>query len=547
MANSEQKNKNVTDLIQNDFKEWKNEFVILDCGTGTGKTHFVLNVLAPYARKNKKSILYLCNRRKLRQDIQKKVDEIPFVTITVMSYQNLQKQINKGEKISKYDYIIADETHYILSDALFNNYTDITYKFLMDQKHNNNVVIFMSATAKSFFNMLLNKKDVLPNRYYYLEKTYEYVKDVFFYNAPALSTMIDDILLNHPKEKILVFCNSANRMFEMHETYKDQADYYCAEDTKNKKLKEICNVSCIVERDKNYITFDKMILFTTKALDNGIDLKDSAIKHIFTEIFDLDSMIQSLGRKRTLNTDFDTCSYYIKNYNKRAITCFYNTINAQLEPVRLLKNNEEEFIKKYGIYRDKLKNNKILYEYWEKEKGSANNRTATNGRVHINDLRYIKYVLDDINVKKMQQIGYVATVCEWLGTELTDKVQVLDITPLERNMFIEYLRSIIGQPLYDNEQTELKAEFIKIGLKDKNMGIHTLNGKLADMKYSFKIFNKDVNGKEYRDYKRKNSDDSINSNYKKRFWMVYEHKWSELNNNPSQEELSQIDPLKIAN
>ena len=49
------------------YKLWKNEFVVLDCGTGCGKTYFSLHVLGNYAKKQKKKILYLCNRRKLRK------------------------------------------------------------------------------------------------------------------------------------------------------------------------------------------------------------------------------------------------------------------------------------------------------------------------------------------------------------------------------------------------------------------------------------------------------------------------------------------------
>ena len=59
----------VSNIIGNDYKLWKNEFVVLDCGTGCGKTYFSLHVLGNYAKKQKKKILYLCNRRKLRKQI----------------------------------------------------------------------------------------------------------------------------------------------------------------------------------------------------------------------------------------------------------------------------------------------------------------------------------------------------------------------------------------------------------------------------------------------------------------------------------------------
>jgi hypothetical protein len=525
MANSKQNNMTVTDLVKDDYKLWKNEFVIFDCGTGTGKTYFALNVLAPYARIKNKSVLYLCNRRKLREDIERKVKSIPFVTIQVWSYQTLQKKILSGKAIEQYDYIVADEIHYIFSDAMFNNYTDLAYDFLMKQVNRNNVVIYMSATAKSFFAMLVNKELVKQNRVYHTKKSYEYVDAVLFYKKESLTAIIDEILQISPKDKIVVFCNSTDRMIEMHDIYKNYADYYCAEKTENNKLKKICNTDCINEYDKNYITFKKSILFTTKALDNGVDLKDSAIKHIFTELFDLDCMVQALGRKRSLSEEHDKCKYYIRIYPPKAINCFANKIKSQLEPILLLKSSEETFRAKYGNNRDKIKKNKILYDHWYEDVGDADNKTLTNGKVCINEQRYIKYLLDNINIKKMQSLGYIPLACEWLGEELTKKIQILDIKPLEIDLFLEYIKSILNRPLYEKDQNDLKAEFTKIGLKDKKMGICTLNGRLQDDKYPFKIFNKDDSSKEYRDYKRKNSDGTENINYKKRYWIIKNYSW----------------------
>lgn len=51
------------EVIQETMQDTK---VILDGGTGTGKTYFVLNILGKYAEQQRKSILYLCNRSALK-------------------------------------------------------------------------------------------------------------------------------------------------------------------------------------------------------------------------------------------------------------------------------------------------------------------------------------------------------------------------------------------------------------------------------------------------------------------------------------------------
>ena len=73
-------------------------------------------------------------------------------------------------------------------------------------------------------------------------------------------------------------------------------------------MSKINQPDCIKHISNNYITFEKRILIATKALDNGVDLKDTEIKHIVTDIFDLDSAVQCLGRKRIQNVN-DTCNF----------------------------------------------------------------------------------------------------------------------------------------------------------------------------------------------------------------------------------------------
>ena len=54
-----------TDLIGNDYKSWDQKKIILNGGTGCGKTHFTINTLIPYYIDQNKTVLYLCNRTNL--------------------------------------------------------------------------------------------------------------------------------------------------------------------------------------------------------------------------------------------------------------------------------------------------------------------------------------------------------------------------------------------------------------------------------------------------------------------------------------------------
>ena len=513
MENTNNKPRYIAEIVNGQYAHWHDEFIIFDAPTHSGKTHFVLNVFCEYAQREDRHVLYLCNRKQLRKNIERTVRQLQYSHVRVLTYQHLQKLILNDEDFSEYHYIIFDEIHYLTSDA-FNEYTDVAYKFLMNQ--NGNVCILMSATAKSLFRYLLESKKVKPKNYFVIEKDYSFVEHVYLYKADVLTTIIDKILERRPKEKILVFCNSAKRVLEMSSIYKDVAEYHCSQSTKNQKLKEICNADVIKHYSDDCVTFEKQILFTTKVLDNGIDFKDAAIKHIFTEIFDLDSMVQSLGRKRSLHPS-DTCDYYIKNYSMQAISCFEQIIKKQLEPVKLLKKNHEEFYKAYGggKERKRLRNLKCLYMNFEEKNGSTKNRTLTNGDVRINNMMYLKFNFDFREIAKMKAIKYSAVVSDWLGKELALKMELVDVDPIKKDLFLDYLESKKSEFLFADERKELKSEFEKIGLRDRYMGIHTLNGKLKDKKYPFVI-------KSGRDKRRTLNDGSDNPNRDKAYWIIEE-------------------------
>ncbi|RHE68070.1 hypothetical protein DW723_18250 [Blautia obeum] len=120
-----------------------------------------------------------------------------------------------------------------------------------------------------------------------LDKDYSYVKKLYYYKKDELRGLIDDILGNEQESKIIVFCNSGDRIIEMSKIYGDRACYYCSQNAKSEKLKRLCGWKekkdpiCIKRYSENLITFDKRILFTTSVLDNGVDLKDRNIKHVY--------------------------------------------------------------------------------------------------------------------------------------------------------------------------------------------------------------------------------------------------------------------------
>ena len=92
---------------------------------------------------------------------------------------------------------------------------------------------------------------------------------------------------------------------------------------------------------------------------------------------------------------------------------------------------------------------------------------------------------------------------------------------------MEYLKSIEGKKLYKIDKERIKEEFETIGLKLRYIGINTFNGALDDVYkelYLCRFYNKDIDGKDLVDKRRKLDDGSVNQNRDKKYWILENRK-----------------------
>lgn len=438
----------VTDKIGEDYKSWKKgDKVLLSCGTGHGKTTFVLKTLAPYAESMNKSVLYLCNRLPLKKQVTKKVEELGLKKVNVMTYQKLQMLLREGDKLNNYSYIVADEVHYILLDSSFNDFTDLIFYSLADAKES--VVICMSATPGIIFRQMaryVNRNQIGNNiSFYYIPKDYSYVNTITLYepetyigskntekqsdfernDSPGTTVVaqtssqetkpleelfvdttllyIKDILEN-TDDKIVVF-STAGRISEIfYKEFGDIAEYYCSDNSDNKLLLKIRSNLKYNDELESY-RFEKRILFTTIAIDNGIDLKDKKIRHIFTELQEMDSVIQCLGRKRSID-ETDTCNFYIRNLTASQLETSIKKREKKLKEVSLLENNINGFLEKYGENKGRflMRDNDLLYSYFTGENDTIKMEFKVN---KIRKTYCYKILLEHKIIRKSGFFGFV--------------------------------------------------------------------------------------------------------------------------------------------
>ena len=127
--------KYVSDVVGDGFKTWSAEKpVVIHAPTGTGKTHFILNVLLPYVYSQGKMLVYMANRTALKQQVENSIPVEYSKSIILCSYQQyeslpgvygMEDKLNLSEdeklsyRIAGADYYILDEAHFFLSDSTF--------------------------------------------------------------------------------------------------------------------------------------------------------------------------------------------------------------------------------------------------------------------------------------------------------------------------------------------------------------------------------------------------------------------------------------------
>ena len=147
-------NNTVSDVLGGEYQKWKpNDKIFISSPTGTGKTYFILNVLLPYAYQKEKQILYLVNRRILKQQLERELSRELFEVryhIKIELYQTIEKRMsniryniqNKCQQamgyrsvlleFENYDYVICDECHYFLADSNYNTNTGLSFRCIQD-------------------------------------------------------------------------------------------------------------------------------------------------------------------------------------------------------------------------------------------------------------------------------------------------------------------------------------------------------------------------------------------------------------------------------
>lgn len=371
------KKRYIADEIGNEYQKWDwPSLVKITAPTGTGKSYFVLHVLLRYAWQNGRRILYLVNRKILREQLKAELREISYSFmsygmpienyIDIYTYQEIESALKFGiqdplnlQRGNSYYYVIYDECHYFYADADFNTSSIESFNYLTVCFETKATQIFMSATMEKMRGIIRERvektlRETTTNNgvgvmrvwrhdlrrfEYKIPINYDYIDLYYFEKFDEIPGIIADA--STAKKKWLIFVDSIDRgkklKKELLKLTKDDMQYNGSEE-KLYTEEDMIFIDARYESDdeskesveelKEKKVISKKIIITTSVMDNGISFEDKELRNIIIMADTQEEFIQMLGRKRQDGKKVKVyiCSRDISYFKQR-----YNSVDRILK------------------------------------------------------------------------------------------------------------------------------------------------------------------------------------------------------------------------
>ncbi|MGE7999388.1 DEAD/DEAH box helicase family protein [Lysinibacillus sp. NPDC093190] len=463
----------VTELIGNEYKSWNaGDMVSIASGTGSGKSYFVQNVLAEYAKQNGELILYLVPRVKLKEQIEAILEKEGITNIEVKLYQTVEAKCNNHGNnngwLNAYKYIVCDESHYFTNDANFNDYTDMSLEHLLSTSHA--ITLFLSATGGTLLNYIKRFYKERKLIEYSLSQDYGFVDKLSAYQSDEQLYKAMDWLLkkNH---KAMIFIQSDIKAYQTFKKYEQHATFVCGVNSDYVEFVYKAQVDTIINNEK----FDTLFLIATSALDVGVNIIDLDVQHVIIDMLDTDTFLQCLGRKRLSNEVEEKVNVLFRNYTNRQLGGFISKENNRVEQGKLFYGATKLTSSKYSKLAD------IFF-------------IDGLGTVKVNNMKYIKAAVNLKRYEKYVQkpnghLGEIKSLLDYQG-----KVYIHDYLE-DTNARLAILEENINNKFSSEEAKELVKQLSLKNSKTQKAikSISIANREMITLGYPYEF----VESKEY--------------------------------------------------
>ncbi|MGG1643677.1 DNA/RNA helicase [Paenibacillus sp. NRS-1782] len=514
---------NVTEKINGEEAEWKNgDIILISSGTASGKSFFIRNKLEELADQQNVNILLLVNRKNLYDQNKEAIEDSSRIKVEL--YQTIENRLNNDEEydFSPYTYIVCDESHYFTTDSGFNDNSDDSLQAILGLQ--SQIRIFMSATGHVLFSYIKDqyrrKLKQTGNKIwsYSIPRKFNQIASLSFYTDFYSIEKWIELKFNKADDKIIYFASSIQKAYELHLKY-DNSLFVCSKSSsKNRKyLKHVDDdqVESMVKQNR----FDCKYLFTTTVLDNGFDLKDEQIKLIVCDLFDVDTMLQCIGRKRFKN-DQDKVHVVLLNRNNRNLNNYLNSVQMKLDEAdAFIHGGVEEWKKLVGKFS--RKSNYII-------KNNVSSDGKYISKKTVSRVKYLQAVATRDRIKAMldsnretneyreatggkkESDAYMMYISNLLHK---NRITVLE-KMFDQEELCSYLDTIVGKRIYKEGQKQVIEKFdIKDYRGRLQKDISQLQTYLQSNRSKYAIAS-------FSDNRKKLEDGSNNPHKGKRYWLI---------------------------
>lgn len=451
-------------LTKQQIRQWvdNKQKVGIHTTVGSGKSTLISGKVTEVLRETKKNTLFISNRKLIVQQQEDNQEGLNKYCPRV-SYSTTQKIITQYKMsgvLPETDVLIIDEYHQLVNDSSFNTLTSLMLEIIdkLDIP-----MIFISATPPQDFivlDVVIDDKAINNQAQIYNQAYVYHYKDEILRVLEQIITQTDD--------KVLFYINNSREIASLQDKYGDISLVHSS--SNNAVLQpyiDTAKINKLIEIQQ----FEERILFTTKVIDSGVNIIDEKLKHIFVFSYDVEEVLQVVGRKRDNKDDL---SIYLKNYNPRELGGHKSTITYKLgiikdfkenplQTIRRITGTEEEYlIQELFVHNEELRLiiNEAVEENLKREYGILEN---ISNNTFVKELEKVNiYATDETYSKEWNKLeSYLKTNYnnETVWYNANDKVDIIENINFREN---GVMRKSISKLNYFLEKKKSKYRIKKI-------------------------------------------------------------------------------------
>lgn len=368
--------------------------VLIQAGTGVGKTSAILEVVIPYAMEQGLPVWFVSSRAAInaqfKQRLARKLERNDILTdytpeglrhledigpIKVLTYHRLWSILNaNSDEARSVGILVFDEIHALALDATFVGFTGQLLQRI-PIAFSSSLRLYLSATPEPVLPDLAQAEGTQRLTVYRWPAHYQQFR-LHFYNSHG---DLIDYFNNLPHDvRALIY-----------------VPFISDGDLLQKRLKPSCQLISAQTKEKNPALWaqlletghlDCQILIATSTLDAGVSLMDPALKHIVCYGLEPAAVLQQAGRKRLKSGE--RINLYLFNPSRQQLGNRLHKALEELSALNLNFNDPKRFLKDY-ILGDKFPPARLM------------TNVECNGTISVNSLSLAYYQRE---IQRLEQL-----------------------------------------------------------------------------------------------------------------------------------------------